>query len=56
MAVNVDEVNQLWGEFLDLWPLERIKSMSLHEYSNVGNEDTFTYWIGSAKWWDKACS
>ena len=37
----------LWDEFLSTWPLERIKTMTLEEYSNVGDKNTFTYWIES---------
>ncbi len=35
----------LWTEFLDLWPLERIRTMALDEYTSAGNQNTFTYWL-----------
>lgn len=47
MTIALDDANKLWDEFLEKWPIERLKSMSLSEYSNVGNKDTFTYWIES---------
>ncbi len=34
-----------WDEFLQKWPLSRVKAMVLKEYSEVGNKDTFTYWL-----------
>lgn len=37
----------LWDEFLVLWPLSRLKTMNLDEYSFAGSKDTFTYWIES---------
>lgn len=42
---NPDDAAKLWDEFLEKWPIERVKAMSLSDYSNVGNKDTFTYWI-----------
>lgn len=47
MTIALEDANKLWDEFLEKWPVERLKSMSLSEYSNVGNKDTFTYWIES---------
>lgn len=35
----------LWDEFLDTWPKNRVKNMSLGEYTNSGNQATFTYWL-----------
>lgn len=35
----------LWDEFLKSWPIERLKTMQLSEYTAVGNIHTFTYWI-----------
>ncbi len=34
-----------WDEFLKMWPIERLKTMSLPEYSKAGDQDTFTYWL-----------
>jgi hypothetical protein len=38
---------ELWHEFKKTWPLDRIKTMKLTEYTNCGKKDTFTYWIES---------
>ncbi len=37
----------LWDEFLNVWPLSRLATMSLDEYTQAGSKDTFTYWIES---------
>lgn len=34
-----------WDEFLNTWPIERLKTMSLPEYSKAGDQNTFTYWL-----------
>jgi 5-methylcytosine-specific restriction protein B len=36
---------QAYQEFLDQWPEERVRKMSLRDYTNPGTRDTFTYWI-----------
>ena len=35
------------NEFLDRWPIESVKKMTLEEYTSIGNEDTFTRWLES---------
>lgn len=42
---NNDLKYQKLQEFLDIWPIDRVKKMTLEEYSNVGNKDTFCYWL-----------
>jgi 5-methylcytosine-specific restriction enzyme B len=39
--------NQLWTDFLAVWPKERLSSMTLAEYSQSGRQDTLTYWLES---------
>ncbi|HFQ5206919.1 TPA: McrB family protein [Vibrio vulnificus] len=39
------EVKQTWDAFLAKWPVERVRTMSLDEYSNPGTNDSFTYWL-----------
>lgn len=34
-----------WDEFLAAWPLTRLSTMTLEEYTQAGNKDTFTYWM-----------
>ena len=38
---------QLWSEFLAAWPPERIRKMTLEEYTNGDKDDAFIYWIES---------
>jgi len=45
--VTVHENYSIWDEFLKEWPLERVRNMTLDEYTQVGSKDTFTYWIES---------
>lgn len=37
----------IWDEFLQVWPISRLKNMTLDEYSLAGNKDCFTYWLES---------
>lgn len=43
MPFATDE--SVWDEFLKAWPLERLRTMTLEEYTQSGNKDTFTYWM-----------
>ncbi|MBI5695298.1 MAG: hypothetical protein HZC51_06080 [Nitrospirae bacterium] len=42
-----EEAKSLFKEFLKVWPVERVRSMTLEEYTSAGSKDTFTYWIES---------
>ena len=37
----------LWDEFLSVWPVSRLASMTIDEYTQAGSQDSFTYWIES---------
>ena len=39
------EKDILLKEFLDKWTLKRVKAMTLSEYNQLGNTDTFCYWV-----------
>ncbi len=39
--------NDLWQEFLANWPIERLRSMQLSDYTNAGGTDSFVYWMES---------
>lgn len=45
MAFNTSDT--LWQDFLQAWPLERLRTMSLSEYTAAGDKETFTYWMES---------
>lgn len=37
--------HQKLSEFLDKWPIERLKTMTLEEYTGTGDKETFCYWL-----------
>ena len=39
------ELYQLRDEFLSTWPLERVKKMTIDEYTNLNKDDSFCYWL-----------
>src|SRR5688572_3131104 len=41
----IDDQQAAWDAFLAKWPLERLADMSLQEYTEAGNSDTFTAWL-----------
>lgn len=47
MNEPIKERYALWDQFLERFPLEKLKSMSLEDYSQVGSKDSFTWWIAS---------
>lgn len=48
------EITQLWDDFLAAWPAERVRGMTLEEYTNPDKDDAFIYWIESRL--EKLCS
>jgi 5-methylcytosine-specific restriction endonuclease McrBC GTP-binding regulatory subunit McrB len=38
---------ELWDKFLTTWPRERLRTMTLDEYTRAGSKESFTYWIES---------
>jgi 5-methylcytosine-specific restriction enzyme B len=38
---------QLWSDFLQAWPPERVREMTLAEYTNPDRDDAFIYWLES---------
>jgi len=39
------ELRALHEEFLRTWPLERVKAMTLSDYTHAGADNTFCYWL-----------
>src|SRR5574343_1453290 len=35
----------LWDEFLARWPLEALSQMTLQQYTQVGDKDSFCNWL-----------
>ena len=44
MGVTPEE-KELFFDFQRQWTLDRVRKMSLEEYSKIGSKDAFTYWI-----------
>lgn len=36
---------QLWDDFLEEWPLDRVRQMPLTEYTNLNTDDAYIYWL-----------
>ncbi|MCC8402021.1 AAA family ATPase [Paraburkholderia sp. MMS20-SJTN17] len=45
MGENFEQDYQDWDKFLQEWPLERLRSMSIHDYTKAGSKDSFVYWL-----------
>ncbi len=43
--MDLIEKRNLYDSFLQRWPEERVQSMVLTDYVDVGNHDTFFYWV-----------
>ncbi len=43
--IPLHEDEKLLGTFLDTWPISRIEKMSLEEYTDVDNKNTFTQFV-----------
>lgn len=39
------EAMALWSEFLQEWPPDKVRGMSLEEYTNPNRDDAFIYWL-----------
>lgn len=39
------ELEQTWAAFLKEWPLERVRRMTLPEYTAAGQDSSFSYWM-----------
>ena len=39
--------HEQWSEFLSAWPPERVRQMTLEEYTNPSKDDAFIYWVES---------
>ena len=36
---------QIWDDFLQRWPLDSLRQMTLDEYTASGTNDSFIYWL-----------
>lgn len=44
MSITLNE-RKLFEEFQKIWTLEKVKNMTLEEYTQLGSKETFTYWF-----------
>ncbi len=47
MTATNQQLQETWDAFLLEWPLDRLRTMTLPDYSAVGQGNTFTAWIES---------
>ncbi|MHB8911330.1 MAG: AAA family ATPase [Lysobacter sp.] len=40
-----DSDSGLWQEFLQVWPIDRLRAMRLDEYATSGDKNCFIYWL-----------
>ncbi|WP_088211630.1 AAA family ATPase [Shewanella sp. Shew256] len=45
MSISNQERQQFLEQFIHEWPVERLESLSLEEYTSVDDQNTFAYWI-----------
>lgn len=45
MSISNQERQQFLEQFIHEWPVERLESLSLEEYTSVNDQNTFAYWI-----------
>ena len=43
--METEEKRNLLNEFLETWPEDRVRRMTLAEYVGVEDKNTFTYWL-----------
>lgn len=42
---NIEQQYLVWNEFLEIWPEHAIEVMTIEQYTNLDNKETFTYWL-----------
>ncbi|HZL78542.1 MAG TPA: hypothetical protein VFC17_06790 [Candidatus Limnocylindrales bacterium] len=45
MESQTDICREILYDFLDRWPVDEVKQMTLDQYVSVGNPDTFCQWV-----------
>jgi len=43
--MSSQQLYKLWDDFLKKWPLDRVRQMSLAEYTNPNTDDAYIYWL-----------
>lgn len=45
MSSTIEERQETWNTFLQRWPLETLGQMTLEQYAQAGNKDSFVNWL-----------
>jgi 5-methylcytosine-specific restriction enzyme B len=45
MKGTIEERRAIWNEFLQRWPLDKLDQMTLAEYAQAGDKDSFVNWL-----------
>ncbi|GAB3517027.1 AAA family ATPase [Photobacterium alginatilyticum] len=45
MGITLEKRLSAWDDFLTRWPKQKVKELTLEEYVDVNNRDTFAYWL-----------
>jgi len=45
MDLSRNELNSIWNDFLKAWPIEKVQSMTIDQYSQLGDHNSFIYWL-----------
>ncbi len=45
MGITLEKRLSVWDDFLTRWPKQKVKELTLEEYVDVNNRDTFAYWL-----------
>lgn len=45
MEISLEEKKGLLNQFLERWPIEKVSQLTLDEYIDIDNHDTFAYWL-----------
>jgi 5-methylcytosine-specific restriction protein B len=45
MPIDIKERLQILDDFLIRWPKDKLSTLTIEEYTDVDNKDTFTYWL-----------
>lgn len=45
MSTSIAELQTIWDQFLDRWPLEKLPQITLVDYTAAGTNESFCYWL-----------
>lgn len=43
--MSINELNQIYTSFQTQFPIEKLKSLTLEEYTNLDRDNSFCYWL-----------